>query len=138
MSEQDAELEKFLKRDADEALYFSVRVANIIFSTVGNMPTWAVDQGLPPPKTIGDLLVWRESDLCRLPKFGAHSAKEVRDKLAERGLSLREKDARPTTSYPKAQINIIDPVSKILNLLSPFPPSVRTRIVRALRSVVGD
>ena len=40
-------------------------------------------------QTVGDLVSKTEAELLNIPNFGKKSIDEVKDKLAERGLSLR-------------------------------------------------
>ncbi len=43
-------------------------------------------------QTVGDLVTKTEAELLNIPNFGKKSIDEVKDKLAERGLSLRGED----------------------------------------------
>lgn len=62
------------------ALDLSVRVHNII------------RQQIPDAQTIGDLLLFSEYDLLELRNFGRTCLQEVRMKLAEYGLALKNDD----------------------------------------------
>ncbi len=43
-------------------------------------------------QTVGDLVSKTEAELLNIPNFGKKSIDEVKDKLGERGLSLRGED----------------------------------------------
>lgn len=132
---EDKDLEAFLKQDTG-ALYLPVRVENALHD-IRESTQFLSDRGLSPIRTISDLLQWTERDLLLIKKMGRKGVKDIKDALAKHGLTLRE-DLAPQLPRKPISVNIIEPVSKIIHILQPFSPSVRVRIVRALRAIVGD
>jgi len=83
-------LQKFLAHGAEAAMYLFQNCSNIELSvrTINGLQNARIE-------TIADLVLRSEREMLQIKNFGRKSLREIREVLADRGLSLRDGGADP-------------------------------------------
>jgi DNA-directed RNA polymerase alpha subunit len=118
-----------LSKSVDE-LELSVRLANILDNAGRELPEWAREKGLPPTRTLGDVIQWTEQDLLLLRHMGARTLDELTQVLASEGVCLG--GASPNSAETR-----LAATTQIVHSLRGLPKPDQARAIVAAATILG-
>lgn len=109
-----------------EDLDISLRMSNLLASTVEVLPEFAKQRNLPRPATVGALCCWTLEELRMIPGAGLTATAELEEALSRHGFQLALRPSHDGTSFDALEF-----VNMVVQTLRPLPIETQVRVIRA-------